>query len=242
MNDHEMILHVANLRSQIPLTLDPRRTALLVIDMQRYFVRPGYAFSQLFEGLMPGSTAAYFQRVREVVVPGIKQLLSAFRAAGSHVVFTGTGTCTGDGADLPPWLRDLDALGGRVLGRRVWPAREDPAWQIDESVAPLPGEIVVNKTSSDAFSTTSVDQALRQLGADTAVVAGLTTDVCVNSTARQAADRGYTVIVVEDACTTLSEEMHRAALFAIRLALGRVSSTEEVIRLLGSPVTRAAPG
>ncbi len=90
-----------------------------------------------------------------------------------------------DGQDLPRWLKDFDQLGLAVLGKWVWPPVNDPSWQIDASISPQPGEVGVNKTSSGALHSTMV------------IVTGLTTDVCVGTTARDAADREFQDIVVE---------------------------------------------
>jgi biuret amidohydrolase len=81
---------------------------------------------------------------------------------------------------------------------------------------------------------------LHNLGIDSLVVTGLTTDVCVTQTARETADRGFQVIVAEDACTTLSEEMHQGALLCFQIAFGRVKKTEEVVSLLSSANVFAA--
>jgi nicotinamidase-related amidase len=234
VNEHDKIMEIIRLKDEAPLDFDARRSALLVIDMQRYFVGPDHPFAQALERLVPGSTEGYFRRVRERVVPNIRRLLEAFRAEGRHVVFTGTGTHTDDGRELPPWLKGFDQLGLALLGGRVWPHASDASWQIAEAVAPRAGEFVLHKTSSGPLASTGLEQLLHNLGVTSLVVAGLTTDVCVTQTARETADRGFRVVVAGDACTTLSEEMHAAALLAFSLAFGRVRKTEEVMALLGA--------
>jgi nicotinamidase-related amidase len=107
-----------------------------------------------------------------------------------------------------------------VVGDRIWPRNDDPSWQIDDRVAPQSGEIVLHKTTSGPVNSTKLDQLLHNLGVTSLVVVGLTTDVCVTQTARETADRGFRVVVAEDACTTLSEEMHKSALLAFSLAFG----------------------
>jgi nicotinamidase-related amidase len=92
--------------------------------------------------------------------------------------------------------------------------------------------LVINKTSSSALNSTMLDQTLRNMGVEALIVSGVTTDVCVETTARDAADRGFQVIIVEDACTAFSADLHRAALQAFSLAFGRVRKTGEVIQLL----------
>lgn len=234
MTDHDKVLEIIRLKDQAPIVLDPQKTALLVIDMQRYFVSPDYPFAQVFERLVPGSTAAYFDRVNATVLPNIKRLQQYFRACGLPIIYTATGSCMPDGQDLPRWLKDFDQLGLAVLNKRIWPPINDPSWQIDDSVAPLANELVLNKTSSGPLNSTKLDQTLHNIGVNSLIVTGLTTDVCVTQTARETADRGFQVIVAEDACTTLSEEMHKGALLCFGIAFGRVRSTDAVVRLLSA--------
>ena len=226
---HDKVLQVLRMKQSIPWELDPGVSALLVIDMQRYFVHPKHSFGDVLERMVPGVTAGYFKRMAETVVPNIQRLLALCRCRSIPVYFTGTGTERSDRSDLPGWLRGFDTAGQVLLGRVVWPHRQDESWQIDESVAPQRGEIVVNKRSASALTTTDLDQEFRARGIRTLLVVGTSTDVCVTTTARDAADRGYDVVVVEDACTTLSTEMHTESLNAIRLAFGHVLRTDEIL-------------
>src|SRR5437762_373302 len=105
MNKHDALLDILRQKNHAPFSLGPGPTALLVIDVQRYFVHPEYAFAQVFERLSPGVTKGYFQRVRDTVIPRIQQLLAAFRSRTLPIFFTATGTQMGDGRDLPVWQR-----------------------------------------------------------------------------------------------------------------------------------------
>jgi len=232
MSDHDKILEIIRLKDQTPIVLDPRKTALLVIDMQRYFVSPHYPLMQTFEKLVPGVTAGYCERVNATVIPNIGRLQACFRAQRLPVIYTAIGCCLPDGQDLNRMWKDLDRLSLEVSGQRMFPQVDEPSWQIDDSLAPLSGELVLNKTSSGTLNSTMLDQTLRNMGIESLIVSGVTTDVCVETTARDAADRGFQVIVVEDACTAFSEDLHRAALQAFSLAFGRVRKTDEVVRLL----------
>jgi hypothetical protein len=124
----------------------------------------------------------------------------------------------------------LDETGMNLLGTRVHPPVDDPSWQIDRALEPRPGEIVVNKLSAGTFATTDLAEQLRRRGVVRVVVSGVVTDVCVSTTAREAADRNFKVVVVSDACTTFSEELHRANLEPLHV-FGWVRETDEVIRL-----------
>src|SRR5687767_1435331 len=92
MSEHDDILSIIHQKNLAPLSLTAERTALLVIDVQRYFVRPELSFGQVFERLRPGVTAGYFRRVRESVLPNIRRLQEGFRAVGVPIFYTATGT------------------------------------------------------------------------------------------------------------------------------------------------------
>jgi nicotinamidase-related amidase len=232
MSDHDKILEIIRQKDQVPLVLDARTTALLVIDMQRYFVSPHYPLMQTFEQLSPGVTAGYCERVNSQVIPNISRLQSCFRALRLPLIYTAIGACLPDGQDLNRMWKDLDRLSLQVVGKRMFPTVGEESWHIDDSVAPLPGELVVNKTSSGTLNSTMLDQTLRNMGVESLVVCGVTTDVCVETTARDAADRGFQVIIAEDACTAFSSDLHRAALQAFSLAFGRVRGSDDIIKVL----------
>jgi len=233
MNEHEQVIGIVRRKNETPIVLDPKRAALLVVDMQRYFTQPSFPFTDVFEKLSPRSSAGYLSRVRGTVIPSIRRLLECFRSFGSPIVFTAVGTESGDGRELPYWLRSFDELGLAVLGKRVWPPVGDASWEIDESLKPLPGELVLNKISAGTFASTGLEQRLRHQGIECAVVTGVSSEVCVATTAREAADRGFKTIVVSDACTTFSEQMHQASLDTFNIAFGWVRTADEVVTLMG---------
>jgi len=238
MTEHEKIQKMLRQKDQAPLKLDPAMSALLIIDAQRYFARPDYPFGQVFEKLAPGVANGYYKRVRATVLPNIKRLQESFRSNQLPVIFCGAGCYLPDGRDLPEWMREFDQLSLQLLGCRVSPSVGDPSWHFEDSIVPRLGELVLNKSSSGPLASTKLDQILHNLGITSLVVCGLTTAVCVTQTARELADRGFRVLVAEDACTELSEEMHRAALFTFSYVFGRVKTTDETIRYYASAAAR----
>ena len=175
-------------------------TALLLVDMQRIFTEPG---------LDPGHPERdadhyYFRRLREVVIPNQVRLAGAARAAGVEVVHTIIESLTRDGRDrsLDHKLSDIHVPRGAPEGRIV------PA------LGPGEDEIVLPKTSSGVFNSTAIDYVLRNLGIRFLIIAGIVTDQCVDMAVRDAADRGYLVTLVSDACATYTEARHQAALAA----------------------------
>jgi biuret amidohydrolase len=230
--DHDAVLGIIAQKSGAPLDLPAGSTALIVVDLQRAFVEPNGRFPQLMSVLAPVAVEQYRERIATEVVPNARLLIAAFRNAGLSVAFTGAGTRTGDGKDLAGWLRGFDDVSRQVIGTPVWPSVDDNDWAMDSAVAEQAGEIVVQKTTADPFISTDLADQLRARGVSTVVVCGLTTDVCVAATARGAADRDFATIVAEDACTTLSEQLHRASLDVIGLAFGRIAKTKDIVEQL----------
>jgi biuret amidohydrolase len=175
---------------------------------------------RFFKG-SPGATDGYFQRVNSIVLPRIEKLLHCFRSLDLPVIFCVFGSHAQDGRDLPSWLKDFDKLGLQLLGRRPNPVVNGDSWQIEDAITPVPGELIINKTSSGALSSTNLDQTLHNMGITSLAVCGLTTAVRVGLTARQTADRGFRVVMVGDACTELSQDMHEAALLPLATSLAR---------------------
>lgn len=212
-----------------PIVLLSSRTVLMVIDMQRYFVRPEYPWGQAVIKLWPDKATDYFKRVTNVVVPNCQKLQKAFRAAQASIVYTAFGSAREDGLDMPRWARKINALGRESVGKALFPPFKDPSCQVDDSLAPAPDEVVLTKSSSGPLNSTKLDQMLHTLGIDTLVVTGVVTEICVTQTAREFADRDFKVAVVEDACASMNEEHHRAALEVFSDCFGEVSTTDKVI-------------
>jgi nicotinamidase-related amidase len=143
-------------------------------------------------------------------------------------VFTEAGSLQPDGADLPGWMRRHIATSGAA----VYPPFSDPSCRVDDSILPRPGELVLQKTTSGPLASTKLDQTLRVLGINTVVVAGLVTEVCVAQTAREFGDRDFDAIVADDACASMDDARHKAALETIAITFGFVASTEQVLARL----------
>ncbi len=220
------------IRDQAPLALDPLKSALIVVDVQRWFTQPQHPLWQVNEKLVSGVSAGYFKRLQSGILGNIQYLQRVFRSLGLPVIFTTVGCNLPDGRDLPASMRDFNALGLKLVGERIVPPVNHPGWQIDDAVAPIAGDMVLNKTTSGALASTTLDQTLHNLGVNSLVVCGLTTAAGVTQTAREAGDRGFQVIIADDGCTELSEEMHEAALLAFSWTFGRVRSTEEIATYL----------
>ena len=214
------------------LRLSPDSTALLIVDMQYGSAHPDYELGRYYEAEMPEIGKAYYQRVWDVVVPSQQRLLAFFRERGRRVIYLMVGSWLEDGSDLMPLLRSRDAMIERATGQRQTTWHAAPARQILREVGPVGGELVVVKQSKGAFNSSSLDQLLRNMGVTGLIIGGVATNACVDTTARDAADRGYQCVLVEDACASNSTELHEATLINFQHLFGQVRSTDETLAAL----------
>lgn len=203
---------------------EPGKTALLIIDMQYLDAHPGYGVGRMAREMGYEQRMRYFFDQMPLVIANIQRLLEASRRAGVEVIHTMIASLTRDCRDASSSLR---------VRRLVVPFSSREA-QVIEELRPAENEIVLPKTSSGVFNSTAIDQVLRNLGIEYLIVTGVVTDHCVELSARDAADRGYYVLVVSDACATFTERLQRSALKRMNLGLMRVKSTEEVLDLISA--------
>jgi biuret amidohydrolase len=215
--------------------LDPDwgHAALLVVDMQNYCCNPGAGLGPMLAEHHP-EVAAYTTARLETVIPTAARLVEAFRRAERPVVFTRHGPLLADGSDMIARRRrrDSDAL-ELTSAPALWHSGT-LEHEVIEQLEPRPGELVVEKNTSSAFNSTGIEWLLRNLGVTTLVVIGVATDMCVETTARDAADRGFDVIVVEDATMTYYERHHRAALSGFARVFGYVWESGRVLSELAA--------
>jgi nicotinamidase-related amidase len=184
--------------------------ALLVIDVQNGTCAPEDAKAR------PEFRAAATGRV----VPNIRRLLDAFRAARLEVIYTVIENLTEDGRD-----RSLDY---KLSGISIAKGSRDA--HVLAEVAPARDEIVLPKTASSVFHSTPLDYLLRNLGIEDVFVVGFLTDQCIDHAVKDGADRGYYMTCVHDACAAVTEARHAAALECFR-GYCRMLATEDVLAL-----------
>jgi ureidoacrylate peracid hydrolase len=192
-------------------------TALLMVDMQKMYLEENQPRRDAF-GWPP------IWRFEEVVKE-CQMLLAAARHEGIPVIYT-RACSRPDGADMTPRMRRLLA----TLPPDDRPSSPSSApWPILDAVAPEPGDIVLNKLRWDAFHFTELEPILRNLGVRRLIVAGLQTNVCVESTVRSAMMRNFEVAVPEDAVSSDGEELHFNALNAMRVLYVEVAPWRELV-------------
>jgi nicotinamidase-related amidase len=199
--------------------VDPSRAALVIIDMQRDFVEPGFAFDRL------GVDMSMYPAVR----PRIAALLAAARTAGVLVVHVQMTTMPGGLSESPAQLRfslRLQRQNSIRGGRFRYAEQGSEGREFVAELAPRDGELVVPKWRSSGFWGTSLDLLLRSNGIESLVVTGCTTEGCVESTARDALFNDYYVVVVEDCVASDDRAQHEASLLLMRHRFDVASSTD----------------
>src|SRR6202000_1226237 len=199
-----------------PFKLARQSCALLIIDMQRDFLEPGGFGAAL------GNDVG---ELRRAIEPN-QRLLAAWRAAGLLAMHTREGHRP-DLSDLPhaKKIRGQSATCIRAAGPmgRIL-VRGEPGHDIIAELYPAPGEPVIDKPGKGAFYQTDLDLMLHNRGIDTLLLCGGTTEVCVNTTVREANDRGYRCIVLADCCASYFPEFHTAGLAMIKAQGGICAS------------------
>jgi nicotinamidase-related amidase len=212
-----------------PIDLDWSTTALVIIDMQRDFMEPG-GFGETL-----GNDVSQLARA----VKPIAAVLGAARESGMLVVHTREGHLA-DLSDAPPAKIERGAPSKRIgdpgpMGRIL--IRGEPGHDIIPELYPLDSEIVIDKPGKGAFYATELGDVLQKYGIEDLLVCGVTTEVCVNTTVREANDRGYRCVVLSDGCASYFPEFHDMGLRMIKAQggiFGWVADSAAVLKAMAA--------
>lgn len=209
--------------------IDPKTSALVIVDLQYGSAGPEHGFAKAYRAIGYAELLdVYLERIRDVVVPSVRRLLAAFRSAGAPVIYLTVGTIVGDLSDMPPRFRRAAdhwrALGIEPPYARVGTREMD----VLDDIAPEAGDAWIVKTGASGFTASPLERVLWNRGVREIAFCGVATTYCVESTLRDAADRGFDVVLVEDGCADVLPETHDRGVKNCA-AFGRVAGADQLI-------------
>lgn len=202
-------------------SIEKHKTALLVIDLQYLDAAPGYGVFADAEksGVPKEAQEYYFNQLERVVLPNVRKLQDNFRALDMEVIHTRIMSMTNDGRER--------SAGHKRLHLHAPPGSKESEFLVE--VEPQGDELVINKTASGVFNATNIEYILRNMGITGLFICGVYTNECVSTTVRDACDRGFYTTMIDDGCTSVTPELHKATIDTIRDRYARVMTTEEAV-------------
>lgn len=225
-NDKYLSFYYATMKDFPEITLDPEKTALLIVDMQNEFILRDCGEALKFKETGEWERwIPFHDRLDDIAIPNTVKLLNYFRENNMEVTFGRIACLKENGNDRSP-VQKSEGWNGMLIPVDSYNA------QMIKELEPLKDEIVVNKTTDSVTTGTNYLQLLRYMGIETVVVTGIVTDQCVASTVRGLADDGLKVICVEDCCAAPDIALHDAELKIMNHIYCDVLSTDETIEVI----------
>lgn len=214
------------------IEVNANKAALILIDMQNYYIHETGLFRKILMNDYPDMESYFMKNMLEKVIPAQKQLLQFFRKQELPVFHVRVGALLPSGKDQYKRRGLRDKRRNQSVGQEQGLVKGSFQHEVIAELAPLEHEFVIDKNSSGAFNSTAIDQFLRNTETEFIVMGGILTNNCVEATARDAADRGYNVVLAEDGCGTLNDEAHFATYKTFARSYGKVETAEGILKKL----------
>jgi nicotinamidase-related amidase len=205
--------------------VDPRKAALVVVDMVNWQVHPDGGYVRHF-GDQPG-TAYMARRSYDTIVPNLRRLIPACRKVGARIVHLRVGSAVSDFQDVPPSFRESFKKCGAIDGS--W------ACQVIDELAVEPGDTSLLKTGSGGFGASALDQRLRLMDISHVIYTGVVTHACVLLTLAGGFDLGYQGALISDATAAFSDDMQAHTEAIVGIYMAKVMSTDQMVEALTVP-------
>lgn len=218
-------------------TIDFTAPHLLVVDMQRYYCEPESSYQRYFRSRYPGSMDYIQSRLDSVTIPALSFLIGHFRRQGYSLTYLELCSSQRDRQDLHPHFQRAHALAQQKGFNDLYPLCDDPMARTIKALSPAKGDCVIHKPTYSGFtpsidSTAPLARHLVENPPSPLLIAGLATSQCVETTARDASERGYQVLLVEEALADYDEITHNASLYSSQGVLGGLILSLQEFKIL----------
>ncbi len=192
----------------------------MIVDMQKFYLQNDSSYCRYFNSLNPGCLDYILDRSEQIVIPNIKKLINEFKSREYPVIYLRLCGNKADRSDLHRFFRTSFENAKSAGYENLYPLSSDPMSDIIEDIKPEETDKVFIKTTYSAFNSTDIKQYLAENKIDALVFTGLATSQCVETTARDASDSGFEVVLIEDAQADYDEASHNSSLYSSRGVCG----------------------
>lgn len=208
------------------------KNALLIIDMQRYYLEATSPYCSYFSSMHPGCMDYILRRCKTMVIPNIARLRDHFHRRREPVIYLRLCGERPDRSDLHRFFRKTWQQGKDLGFEEIYPLAADPLAAVIPELAPAGHDLVITKTTFSPFTATDIYEELSALKIGRLVCTGLATSQCVETTARDASERGFDIVHVEDAQADYDEISHSSSLYSSQgVCGGLIMTTEEFLEM-----------
>lgn len=206
------------------------KIALVIVDMQKYYLSKESDFIKYFETISPGSSDYIMKRSYRTVIPNILKLKEIFRNKKLPVIYLRLCSRKKDRRDLQYFFKESHELARERGFNSLYPLYSEEMADVVDELKPDSENIVIDKTTFSAFTSTKIEKILKKYKVKTLVFTGLATSQCVETTARDASERNFSIIHINDAQADYDEITHNASLYSSRgVCGGAVYNTDDYI-------------